>query len=345
MFAQELEIIRRFLRDPAGKLWDADLLIELWNESAAELQTRANVLEDIAVVSVPPRFSCAYLHEWERQHLSVGSTRNKALRSQGGHVSLCWVWESQEFFDLEADIGGDGSTCTHPWEAWFIAEDMPPEFPLPADFSSARGVYYDNRKIEYLGSNAIAGVDPSWNTRTGEPECYTRDDGVSRTFRLYPTPTTAAWNDETGSGMVTSVAGDTTNSELGTFAARTGTVFTSGLGAATTVLESDDNVTIIYRVRPVDVTGTGDPLQWPEYLRRYVRYGVLARAYMANNDGRILSLSRYWQARSTQGVEVVRRYLRNRKADRHYRLSPSTPSGGRQQREPRLPDTFPGFPV
>ncbi len=340
-FADELVRIRRLLRDPDGNIWDTDLIREFWNEVQHEVQIRTSVLEDVTVLAVPPRFTYSYIHDWERSHTPKGSFR--CLHQQDGHFAYTYPDEVQENFGVTGDTSQGGSIGTHPFEAWAQAPGYLPKIPFPANFHKAKGFYYDEEPIEYEDRKAIERRDPSWRSREGRVISYTRESMEDNQFMLFPKPSSVTWDDTAGTGMATSVSGDTTGSETGIITQRTGNVLSAESGIATEVLDSVDNVLLIFDVAPVEVTGFADELDFPFFLTKYVRYGVLARAFMANTDGYIPSLANYWNQRYELGIKAIKRFRSNKTRDRNRVLSSEDISSRRTIRHPRLPDGYPAI--
>jgi len=98
---------------------------------------------------------------------------------------------------------------------------------------------------------------------------------------------------------------------------------------------------MIYDVDPTNIETASDDGDFPDFLKKYIRYGVISRAYGANTDGRIQSLSDYWSIRYLAGVEATKKFSRNRNNDRDYRLITGGASTRRTRRHPRLPSTYP----
>jgi hypothetical protein len=166
-------------------------------------------------------------------------------------------------------------------------------------------------------------------------------DSVSHLYTLYPRASTASWDDGSGEGSGQYVDGDTSVSDYGVAIRRDGDWVSTGLGITADVVDADGALLLVYKVRPVEVEGMDDELDWPTYLGRYVRYGVLARAYLQQGDGRIESLAGWWQRRYEQGALLIKRFLRLRGEDRTYRLRTGPAAGGSAPMWPRLPSTYP----
>lgn len=129
--------------------------------------------------------------------------------------------------------------------------------------------------------------------------------------------------------------------DAGTVTSSEGDTLSSPHGVAIEAIEAADNFLLLYDARPTHVNGPGDATGWPAYLRRYVRFRALERAYQANNDGNIPSLGKYWRARWEFGLQVLKRFYSLRREDRHYRLRPQSAPARRRNRHPRLPDAYP----
>jgi hypothetical protein len=341
-FSAELDKIRRYLRDPDGNIWNTDLLIDLYNQAQQDLQNETRVLEDISIVMSPPRWDCSYLHDCELE-FATGLAYH-ALRHNQNFFTYCAHFEAQENFLIAADVTDTGDCAyIHPFEAWYVNPNKPVEFPFPDHFHSALGMYYDEQYIEFRSKKDISRQDPSFMTHSGTTQWYYREDDYRNTFTPYPRPSTATWNDEEGTGMVTDIDGDTVGSETGIITQRTGSLLSNESGLAVTALETEDNFTIYHDVAPYDVAGPGDDLIWPDFLVKYVRYRVLELAYMTDNDGRIVSLGNYWSKRYQLGLMAVKKYMANRRRDREYRFRTQSAIPVNQKRHPRLPDTFPAI--
>lgn len=340
-FADELVKIRRYLRDPEGNIWGVDLIIELFNQAQHDLQLETAVLEDVAVISIPPKYTVSYLHDFESAFIDGAAYR--PLRQQQDFFACVYRGEAQDFFGIESDVTDSGTiNFTHPFEAWIEDPNMAVKFNFPDNLSAVRQMWFDNKAIDYKDKKQIQLTDSSWETRAGIPLFYYREDESSNQFVPYPRPSSASWNDETGSGMVTSVEDDTTASEDGTIIQRTGNVLSSDLGVAVTVLDTDDNFAIVYEISPSQVDSIADDLDWPDFLVKYVRFRTLELAYQCNNDGNIPSLAAHWGRRYRMGIGIVNRFLSARNRDRDYRLKThdrSRPSSN--YRGLRLPDTYP----
>jgi hypothetical protein len=327
------------IRDPDGNIWDTDLLREFWNEIQHDIQIKTSILEDITVLAVPPRYKASFMFDWERAHTEKGSF--KCLYSQDGYFAYTYPDEVQEHFGISGDTTQGGSTGSHPFEAWHQDPGFLPKLPFPSNFHKAKGFYYDEEPIEYEDRQAIERRDPSWRKREGRVISYTRESAEDNQFILYPRPSSVTWDDVEGEGMVNSVSGDTTGSETGVITQRTTSVLSSDTGIATEVLESVDNVLLIFDVAPTEVTGFADELDFPDFLTKYVRYGVLARAFMANTDGYIPSLANYWNQRYQLGIRAVKKFRLSKTKARNRRLSTENLGARRTIRHPRLPDGYP----
>jgi len=142
-------------------------------------------------------------------------------------------------------------------------------------------------------------------------------------------------------GMVLYVEGDTTNTPVGTYVDRTKNLMSQESGIAIATIDDDDNILLIYDVNPTDLVDDRDESDFPVFLRKYIEYGVISRAYGANTDGRIQSLSDYWAYRRDTGMEIIKRFMAKRKQDRDYQLTTSSTPAGRTRQHPRLPSTYP----
>lgn len=142
-------------------------------------------------------------------------------------------------------------------------------------------------------------------------------------------------------GMIVHVSGDTTSSGFGTIVQRTGSLLSSEKGMAVDVVEADDNFLLIYDVLPTDIRVDNDESDFPNFLQKYIEYGVLSRAYRVNNDGNIKSLAEYWEYRHNYGIEILKKYMTKKFQSRDYRMTTRQTPAFRTKKQPRLPSAYP----
>lgn len=143
-----------------------------------------------------------------------------------------------------------------------------------------------------------------------------------------------------GAGMVLYVEDDTTD-VVGTVSLRTGSLFNQEEGVAIQVLEDTSNFLLVYDITPEDVQTNQDESDFPIFMRKYIEHQTISRAYGANTDGKIQSLSDYWKYRYEVGVGLIQRFMGKKKEDRDYRLVTSSRDALRTKRHPRLPSSYP----
>ena len=64
-----IERVRYFLRDPTGKIWSDEVILEAFNEVCQHLQQRTNLLAEVRVQAIPPRWQVTYQQEFEQAFL------------------------------------------------------------------------------------------------------------------------------------------------------------------------------------------------------------------------------------------------------------------------------------
>lgn len=334
-WGDELDIIRRFLRDPGGAIWSEAYLRHEWNDVQQDLQNRTGYLEEVAVQRVPGLYQGAFLFDWESRYLDV-SVSYRAL-TRHDQFAICGPWEAQETTGIAGDADDPGAHFTQPWEAYMATPGELVRMRWPRNFHHALYLAYDDESIGVSTRKSVQSRDSSYLETQGTPTClysYDQDHYV-----LYPRPSVSFSNELDGEGVATFADGDTEDATTGTIGIRTAS-YDAGEGVSVDIIDSADNLFVVYRVRPTDVESMADEPDFPAFLRRYIRFGVVGRAYAANTDGRIRSLGDLWEARYELGVEMVKRYMRNRRQDRDYRF------GGQPTLRPagstlKLPDTYP----
>lgn len=339
-WAVELVKIRRMLRDPSGLIWSEAFLRNLWNDVQQDFQHKTGVLEDIQTERFPPVYQWSYQQDWEFRHCP--STESKFYQCLSIHDDLvfCHRWEPQQRAGIAADVSDYGIHFTQAWEA--CMGQIPGELirmRFPRNFNVMKFIAYDEEPIDASSRKVVQG-DPAFHTKEGEPICYYP---VSDTeYVLYPRPSTAFVNELSGEAMALFADDDTEDTTTGTIAVRTGsTDVSTETGMSVDIVDTTNSVFMVYGVSPTDVSGAFDEPDYPVFLRKYIRHGVVGRAYSANTDGRIRSLGEYWELRYTLGVRYCKRYMQNRRQDRDYRLTSKGMTARRTHRHPRLPDRYP----
>lgn len=142
-------------------------------------------------------------------------------------------------------------------------------------------------------------------------------------------------------GMITSVSTDTNSNDVGLISYRTGSMESQNLGIAVDVIDMTNQFVLIYQLIPTELVTEDQESDFPIFLRKYIEQHALSRAYRVNNDGRIKSLSDYWDYRSTISLEAIKKYKSKRRQDRDYQLTIKQVPARINQRLPRLPSTYP----
>jgi len=343
-WGDDLIKVRRLLRDPDGNIWTDEFLRHLHNDVQKDFQHKTSIVEDFTVQRVPGVYHFAYMHDWEYEDLPSQFSSFYQCLSQHDESVFCHRWEPQETAGIDADVSDYGMHWTQPWEAFMgITPGDVIRMRFPDNMRNLKYIAYDSEPIHALSRKRVMSTDSSYITVSGEPIGYYEIDDVDDSYVLYPRPA-SSFNDELdgNEGPAWYIEDDTEDTETGTIAVRVGSTGTDNVGASIDITDMTNNVFIIFDVDPTDVVTAWDEGDFPEFLKKYIRFGIVSRAYGANTDGRIRSLAQYWSVRFNQGVHNTRRYRRNRRQDRDYRLA--TKGGGfvgRKHRHPRLPDPYP----
>ncbi len=342
-FADQLTIIRRFLRDPNGNIWSDAYLKRQYNDVQKDLQNRTSILESYVVQRVPGVYTVAYMHDWEFGYLPLCAQASYQCLRQHDSAVFCHSWEPQVVAGIEADATDAGAHVTQPWEG-FVGETIgePPRFKFPTTQRNLKFIAYDEFPLFATTKKIIQSRDSSYLVTQGRPVAYYEFDDIDETYVLYPRPP-AVWNEEldNAEGMIVADDGDTEDVTDGQIGYRGGTDEPSELGVAFDLVNTTDNVFLVFDVDPVDIVGETESGDFPDWMQKYLRAGVLERAYGANTDGRIPSLAAYWGRRYGLGVRALKRYRRNRVKDMNNRLVTQRPGNRRKYKHARLPDSYP----
>ena len=141
--------------------------------------------------------------------------------------------------------------------------------------------------------------------------------------------------------VITAIAGETVNQETGTIADIPGAFSNQDRGAALEVIDLENNVFFIFRAEPTDIENDTDESDFPSFLQKYVEFATLEKAFNADTDGKSDALRDFWAQRKEMGIEVIKRFISKQRSDRNYRLVTPGTGGGRNRRQPRLPDSYP----
>lgn len=342
-WSAELKKIRRSLRDPDGNIWTDSFLLHLYNDIQKDFQHKTSVLEDAAVQRIPGVYHFAYMFDWEYQLLPTILSVFYQCLNQHDEGVFCHIWETQQVAGISVDVTDDGIHFTQPWEAYM--GQVPGEVlknRFPKNMRNLKHIVYDEKPISPTTKKTVQSTDTSYVAVEGTPIAYYQHDDLDDSYVLYPRPS-ASFADELDNleGPAWYISDDTEDVATGTVAVRTGDFATDNVGASFDIIGLTNNVFMIYDVDPTDMASASDDGDYPEFLKKYVRYGVVSRAYGANTDGRIGSLSDYWQTRYLAGVKVAKKFARNKHNDRDYRLVTKGTPVQRTRRHPRLPSTYP----
>jgi len=340
------KIIRRYLRDPDGNIWDSAILKRLWNDEQADICMRTGLLEKIKALRVPPMYGSSYQWDWEWAYRdTTGKAYQCSRYHQQSDMIFTFLWESQQLGYTTGSESDYGDQYTHPFEAWHASSlGKPVSIWFPEDFRKTRFIAWDRDPLAPSTLKEISSQDPSWHTRSGVPINYFRVDDLSNEFYLYPHASTPVFDDVEGDKLYGMEIFDDTNTEsaeVGVIMDITGNVFNIDEGLSWESIVVDDNLLLIYEAQPEDIETEFDEGSLPGFLQKYCRYAVLERAYSMNTDGKIESLRDYWGWRKKLGMEAIKALKRKRRTDRDYQLTTKTVGGRRNVKHPRLPDTYP----
>lgn len=342
MWLHDLAKVRRFLRDPDGNIWAEPFLRHLWNDVQNDFQNRTGVLEDVVAQRIPDIYHMSFMHDWEWSYLPSQYSEFYQCLSRHDDQVFCHWWEPQQITQITPDVTDDGVHFTQPWEAFMgmiPSEEVRMKF--PKNYAAVKFMAYDEEPVYPSSRKAVQSSDTSYLSTSGNPLVYYIHESMDKSYVLYPRPSTAFIDEVIGEGIAFFAEDDTEDASVGIIAVRTGSAETSNIGASVDVIGVQNNILLAYDVAPTDITTVSDEPDFPEYLRKYIRYGVIGRAYGANSDGRIQSLSKLWMARYELGIKVVKRFINNRRQDRDYRLTTKPSRAVHHRRLPRLPSTYP----
>ena len=347
-WSDELTRIRRYLRDPAGNIWSDAVLKTIFNDIQKEFQHKTSILENVIAMRTPPLYQLSYMydHEWNQLPTTNSQFYQVFHYHQQSNTVCCFDWEGQVLNRVNDAAPEVGARFTQPWEAYMsLAPATYIPYRFPSNFDSLKFISFDREPIAYTTRKEIQKRDASYITHVGRPIAYYRPDDLDNSFVPYP-KISDAWNDELvggETGMVLFNSDDTVDSETGTIIVRDGTVLETQTGVSVDLINADNNILIGYNMLPDDIVDIFSTTDYPDYLNKYIEFGVLSRAYRMNNDGNIPSLGDYWDFRYQLGIKLVNQFKFKRMQDRDYRLGTQTKISKRKP-HPSLPSTYPSCP-
>ena len=344
-WGKELAKVRRSLRDPDGNIWSDISLRHIWNDIQQEFQKKTRVLEDVISQRIPQLYHYAYMYDWEYGYLPSKWSQFYQCLVQHDQSVICHRWEAQAITGIDSGVGEYGINFIQPWEAYMGPALAGHEIKMrfPQNFNTMKYIAYDEEQITATTKKRVQRSDPSFTTRVGRVFAYYPYDHMDNSYVLYPRPSVSFADDIDGEGVAFYASGDTESDATGIIAVRDDSTPSASFGASVDIIGTVDQIFMVYDVSPNDVANADDEPDFPEFIRKYIRYGVVSRAYGSNTDGRIQSLSDYWQTRYNVGIRFVKQYVRNRRQDREYRLTTKVVRPRRNIRLPRLPDGYPAI--
>jgi len=196
--------IRRYLRDPDGNIWSDALLLNLYNDEQAYIASKVSIDANVQAVRIPGKFQSGYMHDLEYTHSGYATRHPYQFGYYDDKNDYVYLhkWEIEHIEALSsASTSCEGSTYTHPWEAFVsgVTPSEPPPFPLPVDFYSVLDLYWDRKPLDPTTRQEIQERDMSWRTHGGYPTHYYRHDELEDWIYLWPRPSIGStnWQDYT----------------------------------------------------------------------------------------------------------------------------------------------------
>lgn len=338
-WAAELVKIRRFLRDPSGTIWSDAFIRHVYNDVQQDFQHKTQTLMDVAVQRVPGVYERSYQNDWEFNYASATQLYQCLFRHDGKIITQ--RWEIQQIAGMDPDAADYGSNFTHPWEAYMCTANDVVKTRFPRNFNSMRFIAYDEEPISAMSQKQVQN-DPSHVNNEGRPIGYYCYDQVDNSYVLYPRPSSGFADELDGNNSQSAffASDDSEDATAGIIAVRTDT-FDPDFGIPVDLIGTQNNLFLVYEATPTDMVASDDESDFPDFILKYIRFGVIGRAYGGNNDGKIRSLADYWNGRYQLGVKIVKKYLILKKQDRDYRLKTADVNPFRAVKHARLPSAYP----
>lgn len=196
LFKDQERRIRRFLRDPKAKIWGRQLIIDVFNDIQKDMQSRVGLLEDVAVLRVPPQHAVTYTYDWEWGYAGASDPVQVFHYHEPSGYAVTSNFEIDIVSGLQADTEARGAAFSQSWEAWYLEPGKPIHIPFPNNFHSVNLLAYDQKPVDYESKKNITMRDSSYMIHQGEPRWYYIEDALNNSFVPYPRPSSVVWNDE-----------------------------------------------------------------------------------------------------------------------------------------------------
>jgi hypothetical protein len=188
--AEQMIIMRRFLRDPEGDVWSADQLLLYWNSAQIEVAAKLGYMERAMTLRYPSQFVLSYLHEWEYQYTGGSLTPVDKIGLESGDYVMSFPWEAA-YDATTTDAVDDGARLTQQWEASYSNPSEVLRVHLSDDIESVKYAAFDEDTIEQTNERTISSGDGYYKTTTGEAEYYYFPDKMHNCVVVYPRPVIA----------------------------------------------------------------------------------------------------------------------------------------------------------
>jgi hypothetical protein len=336
-FADQLTIIRRFLRDPNGDVWTDYDVLTYWNDALLEIARKVGYIEKVHTYKYPPEWSNSYIYDFEYEY--TNGDRYQALSQwQARSQVITYPWEPG-YFLTNSDVADDGSRFTHPWEAFYSSPADYVPSPFHFKFHRAKYIAYDEETLTYASRKSLSSQDSHYRTAQGGAICYWRPDETSNQIVLYPRPSGVTFDDGGLPGSPIETYSDTGGIQTWDEAY----LDERDTGIITEAIETEKRIFMVFEAIPNLVPD--DPGSWyedidfPAFMLKHVRYATLERCFGADTDGFIPSLRDFWNTRKEIGISIIKKYKSLRMTDRIFVLGGGMAS--RVSKHPRLPSSYP----
>lgn len=337
-FVEELEKVRRFLRDPDGLIWtDGDVLV-YYNDALLEIASKIGFVEKVHSYKYPPEWTFSFFYDWERQSLD-GDLYQCLTIWQARNIVVAYPWEAV-YWLTNSDTPDGGTRFIHPWESAYASPADYIPLPFHAKFHKARYVAYNERSLSPTTQGELSDKDSHYRTASGTPGWYWRPDIEGNQIVLYPRPSSVTFDDGGLLREPTEALAD--DGGLNTW--QEDSLDETDTGIIIDNIDTANALFMVFEAIPNEVyDDVGDwhteQIDFPEMFLKYVRYGCLERCFGADNDGFIPSLRDFWRMRKEIGIKAIKRFKVARLADRTFQLGGSR--GRVQSSHPRLPAEYP----
>jgi hypothetical protein len=181
----DLDNVQLLLQD-AGAIWPRAELLLYYNTAYRQLLAQSHATRDFAILTVPPRHTMVYTHDWERRHVLGGTARKWTYPSMRREYANLW--------GVEQAVGQTPQAAhtmvTHLWETVYVSGivDAYTRFALPKPHERIAAMWFDHELMEALSVRELDTSWTAWYRQQGDLFFWAPGLTTAKSVEVYETP-------------------------------------------------------------------------------------------------------------------------------------------------------------